>query len=147
MRTQEPSRFARLAKSATDSGAFLGGFPSFIVGAKGAPLHPDIRWRRTDGFGRGPNSYGELVAAGWAAAVLVERLSSESFLDPHREVRRRLGAAFAPDHHLERTGEFGPVQARFALREVPSEVRGPIRIELAVKEMLDLDQDFVATNL
>ncbi|HEX2088580.1 MAG TPA: hypothetical protein VHI54_01420 [Actinomycetota bacterium] len=81
------------------------------------------------------------------AGGLVERLSSERFLDPDAEVLGRLGAAFGPDDHFERPSEFGALQARPALGEVHSEMGGLAGIELPVKEMLDLGQHFVAANL
>ncbi len=81
------------------------------------------------------------------AADLEERLSSERFLDPHREVRRRLGLTFGANDHLQGPGEFGPVQAGGALGEVPSEVGSLGRIELTVQEVLDLLKNFFATNL
>jgi hypothetical protein len=68
-------------------------------------------------------------------------------LDPDAQVFGRLRPAFGPDNHLQGPGELSAVQARPALGEMPSEVGGLPRIELAVQEMLDLDQDFVAANL
>jgi hypothetical protein len=60
---------------------------------------------------------------------------------------RGFGLALGPDNHFQGPGELRAVQARPALGEVPSEVGGRARIELPVKEVLDLNQDFVAINL
>jgi hypothetical protein len=77
----------------------------------------------------------------------LEGLSSERLLDPDAQVFGRLGPAFGPDDHLQGSGELRAVQARPALREVPSQVGSFTRIELPVQEVLDLDQDVVAINL
>jgi len=102
------------------------------------------------GFGGGVKSYGERVTdeseeVGPARAP--DGFPPDRLLDPNDQVLGSLRPAFHPHDVLELSGELGPVPARAARAEMCGEEASTVRIELSVEIVLDLGQDFFATNL
>ena len=60
---------------------------------------------------------------------------------------RGLGSALGPDDLLQPAPELGPLEARWAVREVLGELHGLDLIELTMEVVLDLGQNLFAANL
>jgi hypothetical protein len=94
--------------------------------------------------------YGERVTDGSeevGPARAPDGFPPDRLLDPNDQVLGSPRPALHPHDVLELSGELGPVPARAARAEVRREEASPVRVELSVEIILDLSQDFFATNL